>query len=459
MDIKVNVGVIGGGSGGIAAVYRAALSDSSSILIEAESQLGGTSTMSGVNCWEPVAGGDGFSRLLYERMRQMPQGCGIYSTRRHKWFMTGAMAHFPGSEQCIVPTFGYDDTLKRDWDYNVDWQLGRWNGVIFEPSALHQCAMTMLQEVGAKVVLGNPVVNVVMSADRRRIDAVFLQDGSRIGADVWIDNSGFLARAAGCEILQGAEAKDAFNEPDAPETVMSLRLNGVSLLFRIAPRQTGQIDALPPGIPSECWWSSQFPLMVATEYPNGDFNCNMLPTMIGTEFAIRNKIDAYGECRRRVYAYWHYLQTEWPEFRSYRLKYMFPRLGVRESFRVRCHYVLNENDLLLGLAGQPHQDMILVADHPMDNHGGTEIKRRTGLYGIPYRCLLPLGVDNLLLAGRIAGFSSIAGSSCRLARTMMRLGECAGYAAGMACHNRCMPGEINIAELKRISNTTQGEKL
>jgi hypothetical protein len=58
-------------------------------------------------------------------------------------------------------------------------------------------------------------------------------------------------------------------------------------------------------------------------------------------------------------------------------------------------------------------------------------------YGIPFRCLVPRGWENLLVAGRCAGFSHIAASSCRLSRTMMALGEAAGLAAAtMAAQNK-----------------------
>jgi hypothetical protein len=40
-------------------------------------------------------------------------------------------------------------------------------------------------------------------------------------------------------------------------------------------------------------------------------------------------------------------------------------------------------------------------------------------------------MDNLLIAGRVAGFSSIAASSCRLSRTMMQLGQAAGTAVSL----------------------------
>ena len=53
-------------------------------------------------------------------------------------------------------------------------------------------------------------------------------------------------------------------------------------------------------------------------------------------------------------------------------------------------------------------------------------------YGIPFRCLIPKGYRNLLVACRASSFSSLAASSCRLSRTMMQMGQAAGPAAALA---------------------------
>jgi hypothetical protein len=70
----------------------------------------------------------------------------------------------------------------------------------------------------------------------------------------------------------------------------------------------------------------------------------------------------------------------------------------------------------------------------MDTHGGHArgISDLPEPYGIPYRCLIPKGQRNLLVACRAASFSSLAASSCRLSRTMMQLGQAAGTAAVLA---------------------------
>ena len=189
--------------------------------------------------------------------------------------------------------------------------------------------------------------------------------------------------------------------------------------------------------------------MVATEFPNGDWQCNMLPTMTGMEYRRLGPEAADAECRRRVTEYFDFLRWNYPEFRQYRIAGMAPRPGVRESFRVRCVYQLREQDLLRGRSGGDFPDSVVYADHAMDLHGVKPIPKITLPYGIPYRCLRPVGIRNLLVAGRIAGFSSLAASSCRLSRTMMRLGEAAGYAAALAWGNHCGLDEISRNELQR----------
>ena len=70
----------------------------------------------------------------------------------------------------------------------------------------------------------------------------------------------------------------------------------------------------------------------------------------------------------------------------------------------------------------------------MDTHGSHAhgIGELSEPYGVPYRCLVPKGKRNLLIACRAASFSSIAASSCRLSRTMMQLGQAAGTATAIA---------------------------
>ena len=161
---------------------------------------------------------------------------------------------------------------------------------------------------------------------------------------------------------------------------------------------------------------------------------NVLPTMEGDEFLERGYLPAYEECRRRILAHWHDLQRRYEEFRRFRMTWIAPGLGVRESRRVVSEYMLTQHDLLAGLSGQEHEDIICIADHATDTHGqhGHGCGELSEPYGVPYRCLIPQGFRNLLVACRAAGFSALGASSCRLTRTMMQLGQAAGVAAAIA---------------------------
>jgi len=74
---------------------------------------------------------------------------------------------------------------------------------------------------------------------------------------------------------------------------------------------------------------------------------------------------------------------------------------------------------------------------------------------VPYRCLLPRGVENLYIASRAASFSHIAASSCRLCRTMMTLGQAAGTAAATAAKEHLTTRQVDVAELQ-AKLTSQG---
>jgi hypothetical protein len=118
------------------------------------------------------------------------------------------------------------------------------------------------------------------------------------------------------------------------------------------------------------------------------------------------------------------------------MQWIAPQLGLRETTRIKGEYVLTEHDLLAGISGQRHDDIVTIADHAMDTHGKTTGRAGCGElrepYGIPFRCLIPKGMKNLLIACRAASFSSLAASSARLSRTMMQLGQAAGTAAALA---------------------------
>ncbi|MFC1527066.1 FAD-dependent oxidoreductase, partial [Candidatus Latescibacterota bacterium] len=435
-----DVVVVGGGSGGFGAALAAARGGLRVVLVEANEILGGTSTVAGVNCWEPSCGGTGFPYELYCRLRRHPQAVGLYTIRRHCcWPEDGP---YPGGESLMDSTRTYRDSLVRCADGVLSFNnpadkpamRERFHGVVFEPGVMAREMALLLAETGRATVLTGTRIADVEASDGRVLQ-VSTDSGLHLAADYFVDATGnaILCEAAGCEILTGQDPRSGFDEPGAPETPTG-KVNGITQVFRVSCKDVAGIDPLPDGIPEKCWWRDQFGVASVDEYPNGDLNINMLPTMEGAEFLAIGSDAARLECRRRILAFWRHWQTQFPEWQHFAITWIAPALGVRESRRTVCEAMLRQQDLVAGLAEQDHPDIVAINDHPMDTHGahGSGLGHNAGAYGVPYRSLIPKGMRNLLVACRAAGFSSLAASSCRLSRTMMQLGQAAGTAIGLA---------------------------
>ncbi len=448
MRKEYDLAVIGGGSGGIGAALAAARLGVSTVLVDRGRALGGTAVRAGVSAWEPGAGGTGLPYDIYQRLRELPDAVGIMSIGRHLCLQTGDGPRYPGGETVIDPTRTYRDTLRR---HGLRLSLAQeaeireqWHGVVFEPDAYRMVVDAMLAETGCCDVV-QPAICDAVAADDGCVEAVRLRDGRELRARYWVDATADanLCLAAGCEVLEGQESRDRFGEPSAPE-VANDRINGATLIYRVAPVTEPAIEPLPAGIPAGCWWQSAFPVAQINHYPCGDLNVNMLPTMTGAELRQFGLHGSYDEAVRRVRAHWHDLQTRYEEFRGYRVCQVAEMLGVRESRRVVAEYMLTEVDLRAGLSGQSHGDLVAIADHALDRHGeGVPCAELTEPYGVPYRCLQPRGWRNLLVACRGAGFSSLAASSCRLSRTIMQLGQAAGTAVALA-----LPGGTTLPQVR-----------
>lgn len=110
-------------------------------------------------------------------------------------------------------------------------------------------------------------------------------------------------------------------------------------------------------------------------------------------------------------------------------------LGVRETRRIIGDYVLTENDLF---AGRRFSDVIVHdALYNIDIHnptgGGMREFTAVRPYDIPYRCILPRGIENLLTAGRCISGTHRAQASYRVMSICMALGQAAGMAAALSC--------------------------
>ena len=128
-----------------------------------------------------------------------------------------------------------------------------------------------------------------------------------------------------------------------------------------------------------------------------------------------------------------------------------PHVGVRETRRFRGEYVLTAEDVM---NGHEPPDTIALGSYGIDIHnpdgvGVTFIHIQATAYGIPYRCLVPLQVDNLLVAGRVLSATHEALASARVMFTCMATGQAAGVAARMASQQGVSPRRVGVARLQK----------
>jgi hypothetical protein len=435
--------VVGAGSGGLGAAIAGAQQGLKTLLVEKSDQLGGTAVRGGVHVWESSVGGTGIPFEIYKRLKCIPDACAINSIGRHGcWQHDARNVGFLGGEFIPHPKLRYIDSLRRHGaraPFHEDEGFFRkyLHSVSFEPDAYVAVVREMLEETRCcETLLSTHVVKV--NAQDGEIESLLLSDGREVSALTYVDGTAdaVLAGLAGCEMVSGQEPASRYDELTAPENATSL-INGVSLIYRVQRREVAAVEPLPRGIPAECWWAPHFPWASMAVYPNGDVNINTLPTMQGKEFLSMPYAEAYKECRRRILAHWHWMQSNSPEFRQYAIHWIAPGMGVRETRRIVAEYTLTQQDLMAGIAQQTHPDIITLGDHSMDVHG--EANRHHSIspelqspYGVPFHCMIPKGWTNLLVACRGAGFSAIAASSFRLSRNMMQLGQAAATAAVIA---------------------------
>jgi len=168
--------------------------------------------------------------------------------------------------------------------------------------------------------------------------------------------------------------------------------------------------------------------------------------------------DAVDMTRARRRALGHYWRERFDA--KTRLVYIAPILGLRNSRQVVGDYRLTMGD---EIAGRQFPDVIAYAYSHYDNHGfdyeneSDEAMLWVWLLGnwgrrfgceIPYRCLLPAGVEGLLMACRALSITHDAHNQLRMQRDLQRIGEAAGIAAALAAARGLTPRELPVEPIQ-----------
>ena len=177
-----------------------------------------------------------------------------------------------------------------------------------------------------------------------------------------------------------------------------------------------------------------------------------------TRIVKKNPVDAIDvtaaeiEAREQVFELLNFLRENFESFKNSELIMTAAEIGVRESRMIEGEYVLTQEDLI---SCKRFEDSIAVGNYDIDIHnpegsGTSHYYFKPGeYYTIPYRCLTPKNVSNLLVAGRCISSTHEAQASYRIMPICCCLGQAAGTAAAIANKNSIGVKDINVTKLQQ----------
>lgn len=323
----------------------------------------------------------------------------------------------------------------------------------FDPEVLKLVLDDIAAEAGLDVRLHTlavaPVLRAATEGGRTpTVGGVLTQglyDPEAVTADVVIDATAnaVLARKAGCATQNAADER----RNRQPMTMMA-RLSGVDMtrfrgLERAEKRRLARLGVETGELAQQ--------LLSVVSSPSGT-DAFILMTRItgldGADSADLTRAETAG--RAQVRSVLGFLRRAVPGFESAQLSAIAPWIGVRETWRIAGEHLLTESDVT---TGRQFPDAVAQAGGPLDVHDnqrGLVLVEPPAPFSVPYRSLLPRGVDGLLVAGRCLSATREAMGAARHMGTAMALGQAAGAAAALASDLNVAPRAVPPGRLRAL---------
>lgn len=188
---------------------------------------------------------------------------------------------------------------------------------------------------------------------------------------------------------------------------------------------------------------------------NISFNCPELGTsknVIDADYLTQKQIEG----KQAILRIAKFVQLFVPGFENACVSEIAPMVGIRESRRIKAMYTFTIDDIF---NYRKFDDGISESNYPVDVHGvsGNEKEKKyidindeEKYWEIPLRCLIPIDVSNLLVAGRCAGFDFMAQSAARVQHSCRAMGQAAGIACRLSIKNNVPLSKIEHSMVKKI---------
>lgn len=438
---RVDVLVAGGGSAGLAAAVAAARSGARTLLIERNSFLGGAATAGLV----AEFGGQGG----YENMS------GVAREMADRMIARGGA---------------------RKGKYRTSFELETYKTV----------SLNLMEESGARLLLYTATANVITEGKRVRGALIHNKSGFQaVLADVTIDTTGDadLAYWAGVPTVKGREGDSKMRPIGLMFRVGNIDIDRLLRYVKENPEEFSpdpsknimELDANPPMFRPMGFFSTVEKAKQAGEFPSDLHYLRLDNVNMAARTCIVNAVRVYGadatdgwqltqaemRAREQMHLLMRFLEKHIPGFENCFLIDAGANLGIRETRRIIGEYVLQEDDIMsgvwfpdsIGTPGYRHTKGMPV--HSPDGREGApddianrKVVDELVIYHIPYRSLVPLGVEGLLVAGRCISATHEADAVTRVQPSCMIMGQAAGTAAAMAVRQGCDVRAVPMPELQ-----------
>jgi len=124
-----------------------------------------------------------------------------------------------------------------------------------------------------------------------------------------------------------------------------------------------------------------------------------------------------------------------------------PLLGIRQTRFIEGEYKLTADD---AITGRRFGDVVSISSCAIISYYGYRRYLEHEGYDIPYGCLVPKVVDNLLISGRCISSEQQPYESHRAIIPIMAIGQAAGAAAALSANSNVKPRDLDVPQLQNI---------